>query len=311
VRSIDLGVEQRLRTYEELDTFAQPGSGFALAKAAFALAGFLPRFHGDGGFATLEEQLREFGGGIELSLLSAVPQGSGLGTSSILAATLLATLEDLCGLSWDRVALFKRTMAMEQMLTTGGGWQDQAGAIFGGIKLIETEPGLDQTPNVRWLPAELFGPEYANRTILLYYTGITRLAKNILQEIVRGIFLNSPGHLATLGEIHDNAQRCFTALQRMDAAGLVEAVGRSWDLNQELDAGTNPPEIQALLGRIQPWLAAGKLLGAGGGGFLLMFAHDEDAATRIRQELATRPPNARARFVNMTVSEQGLKLTRS
>jgi galactokinase/mevalonate kinase-like predicted kinase len=311
VRSIDLGVEQRLRTYAEVDTFAEPGSEFALAKAGFALAGFLPRFHSEGGFRSLEEQLQAFGGGIELSLLAAVPKGSGLGTSSILAATLLATLGDLCGLSWDRVALFKRTLAMEQMLTTGGGWQDQAGAIFGGVKLIETEPGLDQTPNVRWLPSRLFGPEYANRTVLLYYTGITRLAKNILQEIVRGIFLNAPTHLSILEQLAANAARCFNALQRIDDAGLLQAVNRSWQLNQALDAGTNPPPIQALIDRLQPWLAACKLLGAGGGGFLLMFARDEDAAARIREELTSRPPNGRARFVNMTLSEGGLKLTRS
>ena len=148
MRSIDLGVEERVRTYEELDTFAQPDSAFALAKAAFALAGFLPRFHADGGFASLEKQLRDFGGGIELSLLSAVPKGSGLGTSSILAATVLAALGDLCGLNWDRNVLFTRTLALEQMLTTGGGWQDQAGAIFRGIKLIETAPGLAQKPTI-------------------------------------------------------------------------------------------------------------------------------------------------------------------
>jgi galactokinase/mevalonate kinase-like predicted kinase len=60
VRSIDLGVEERLRTYEELDTYDKPGSAFALAKAALALAGFLPRFHADGGFDSLEKQLRAF-----------------------------------------------------------------------------------------------------------------------------------------------------------------------------------------------------------------------------------------------------------
>ena len=66
MRSIDLGVEKRVRTYEELETLAEPGSPFALAKAAFALAGFLPRFHANGGFRSLKQQLREFGGGIEV-----------------------------------------------------------------------------------------------------------------------------------------------------------------------------------------------------------------------------------------------------
>lgn len=311
LRSIDLGVEQRITTYSELDTFAQPGSGFALAKAAFALAGFLPRFNANNAARSLEEQLRAFGGGIEVSMLSAVPKGSGLGTSSILAATLLATLADLCGLGWDRHMLFKRTLAMEQMLTTGGGWQDQAGAIFGGVKLIETDAGLSQTPNVRWLPPTLFGTGQANSTTLLYYTGLTRLAKNILQEIVRGMFLNSPSHLRILAEIGANAERCFNGIQRRDRAEMIASVRTSWELNQSLDAGTKTPEVAAILDRIEPWTAACKLLGAGGGGFVLIFAKDEVAAGRIKHELTNNPPNARARFVEMTLSETGLELTRS
>jgi galactokinase/mevalonate kinase-like predicted kinase len=311
MRSIDLGVEERVRTYEELDTFDRPDSPFALAKAAFALAGFLPRFHADGGFASLEEQLRAFGGGIEVSLLSAVPKGSGLGTSSILAATVLAALGDLCGLDWDRNVLFTRTLALEQMLTTGGGWQDQAGAIFRGVKLIETVPGLTQKPTLRWLPQHLLDHDYANRTILLYYTGITRLAKNILAEIVRGIFLNSPSHLSVIADIAANAEFAGAAIQKCDYEMLLAAIRRSWALNQRLDSGTNPASVQAILDQVRDHLTAAKLLGAGGGGYLLMFAKDETAAARIKRTLMDNPPNARARFIEFSLSETGLQLTRS
>lgn len=311
VRSIDLGVEERLRTYAELDTFAKPGSAFALAKAALALAGFLPRFHADGGAATLEQQLHDFGGGIELSLLAAAPKGSGLGTSSILAATMLAALSDLCGLNWDRNVLFTRTLALEQLLTTGGGWQDQAGGLFRGVKLVETTAGLAQKPTLSWLPDYLFGHEFANQSILLYYTGVTRLAKNILSEIVRGIFLNSPAHLGLIGEIGANARTAAAAIQQCDYDQLAAAMRTSWRLNQRLDAGTNPPAVQAILHSVQDYLAAAKLLGAGGGGYLLMLAKDAGAAARIRQRLTTQPPNPLARFVNFKLSDPGLQVTRS
>jgi galactokinase/mevalonate kinase-like predicted kinase len=311
MRSIDLGVEERVRTYAELDTFGRPDSPFALAKAAFALAGFLPRFHAQGGFASLEQQLREFGAGIEISLLAAVPKGSGLGTSSILAATVLAALGDLCGLNWDRNTLFTRTLALEQMLTTGGGWQDQAGAIFRGIKLIETAPGLAQKPVIGWLPHHLFDHDYANRSILLYYTGLTRLAKNILAEIVRGLFLNSPSHLGIIADIGANADFASAAIQKCDYEMLLVAIRNSWTLNQRLDAGTNPPEVQQILDCVRDYLAAAKLLGAGGGGYLLLFGKDEAAAARIKQLLTNHPPNARARFVDFSLSETGLQLTRS
>lgn len=311
VRSIDLGAEQRIRTYDEIASYAQPGSEFAIAKAAFALTGFLPRFHAGGGYRSLKDQLQDFGGGIEISLLCAVPKGSGLGTSSLLASTVLATLGNLCGLGWDQKVLFSRTLALEQLMTTGGGWQDQAGGIYRGIKLIETGPGLKQQPTLRWLPDHMFGQGQANETVLLYYTGLTRLAKSILYEIVRGIFLNSPSHLGIIEEIGANAEAAFTAIQRLDFEAVAECIRTSWELNQRLDSGTNPPGTQKILRQVEDYLAAAKLLGAGGGGYLLMLAKDKAAAGRIRDILTANPPNARARFVDYALSDTGLQLTRS
>ncbi len=207
--------------------------------------------------------------------------------------------------------LFTRTLALEQMVTTGGGWQDQAGGIFRGIKLIETASGLAQRPTLRWLPDQLFESDYANQSILLYYTGLTRLAKGILHEVVRGVFLNSPAHLETLEAIGANAEVAFHALLRADYAALAESIRTSWGLNQRLDAGTNPPEIDRILARIADYTAAAKLLGAGGGGYLLILAKDTEAAQRIRQVLRNDPPNAKARLVSFALSDTGLQLTRS
>jgi galactokinase/mevalonate kinase-like predicted kinase len=311
LRSIDLGIEKRLMTYEEIADYREPGADFSLAKAALALAGFLPKFQTCPQYPTLQSQLEAFGGGIEISLLSAVPKGSGLGTSSILSATLLGVLSELCGLGWDRQVLFSRTLALEQMLTTGGGWQDQAGALYRGIKLIETSPGLDQKPTLRWLPEHLLTGEASLNRVLLYYTGITRLAKNILKEIVRGMFLNSRRHLDIVDEINAHAETAFRAIQTSDWDALAAAIRNSWELNQRLDSGTNPPAVQAILSAVEPHVAGAKLLGAGGGGYLLMFAKSEEAAREIRATLTGTPPNPMARFVDFSISDTGMQITRS
>jgi galactokinase/mevalonate kinase-like predicted kinase len=153
--------------------------------------------------------------------------------------------------------------------------------------------------------------DHANRTVLLYYTGLTRVAKGILQDIVRGMFLNSHRHLAVLEQIGTNALFTADALQRSDRNALCEAVRRSWHLNQELDSGTNPPAVRAMLRPVSDHLSAAKLLGAGGGGYLLMFAKDADAAERVRRRLLENPPNAKARFVDFSISDTGLRVTRS
>jgi len=312
IRSIDLGVEETIRTTAELTADERLGSGFGIARAAFRLAGFDPRFNaGDNGLPLPRLLEREFGGGIELSMLAAIPKGSGLGTSSILAATILGTLSEMCGLHWSQHDLFLRTLVLEQLLTSGGGWQDQVGGIVGGLKRVETTPGLWQMPVVRWLPARMIQCAMAEGRFLLYFTGLTRVARNILGEIVRGIFLNDAARLTLIRDIGYTADFATEALQEQSWDGFCEAVRRSWRLNRALDPDTNPPAVQAVFDRIAPWIAGAKLLGAGGGGYLIILTSTQENGHRVRRALEADPPNARARFVDVCVSETGLEITRS
>jgi galactokinase/mevalonate kinase-like predicted kinase len=309
LKSIDLGVAESVATYQQLGTYRDPRSGFSLPKAALAMAGFHPAFATGRAIGSLRHRLTRFGGGLEISLLSAVPKGSGLGTSSILAATILGALNRACQLGWDEVALYNRVLGVEQLLTTGGGWQDQAGALFRGIKLVETRPGRDQTPSIRYLPSHLFAPPHANRTLLLYYTGITRLAKGILKEIVHDMFLGRFETLQTLSLIRANAHALFTAIQQSDRDAVNRCIARSWDLNKRLDPGTTTPAIEAILARCGTDLAAAKLLGAGGGGYILLCAKNPDSGDRLRRQLEDNPPNPRARFIDFEIAEKGLEVT--
>ena len=310
IRSIDLGISETVSTYEELGSYREVGSGFSVAKAALCLCGFHPDFNG-GKFKTLADQLKSFGGGVDLSMLAAIPKGSGLGTSSILSGTVLGALNDQCGFHWDSQAVAARVTAVEQMLGTGGGWQDQIGGLLPGIKLIQTQPGMSQTPAVRWLPNDFFlSAEYSSRA-MLYYTGITRRAHDVLGEIVRGMFLNDPVRLNVLAGIGDASRACYDAVQRFNFADFAASVDSSWQLNQALDSGTNPPEVASMIERIAPHVSSLKLAGAGGGGFMYLIAKDADHARQLRSELESDPPNDRARFIEMSVSTTGLQVTRS
>jgi galactokinase/mevalonate kinase-like predicted kinase len=310
LRSIDLGASEVVQTYEELRQFNRVGSPFSIPKAALALAGFLPEFC-DEQYPSLEAQLRDFGSGIELTLLSAIPAGSGLGTSSILAATVLGAISDFCSLAWDKDELGRRTLVLEQLLTTGGGWQDQFGGLLGGVKLLQTQGGFQQDPVVRWLPTDLYiSPEY-RPCHLLYYTGITRTAKQILAEIVRRMFLNNHDQLLLLRQMGRQALDMFEAIQRQDFQQMGRLVRTTWQQNQQLDSGTNPDAVRQLTTLIDDLCLGYKLPGAGGGGYLYMVAKDPEAAVRIRQTLRDNALNANARFVDMSLSHSGLQVSRS
>jgi len=197
------------------------------------------------------------------------------------------------------------------MLTPGGGWQDQFGGIFEGVKLLETGAGIRQNPGMKWLPDQLFINRETREMMLLYYTGVTRVARDILGEIVKAMFLNSSGHLKIFSEMKVHARETFDTILGNDYEGLAEKVAISWALNQQLDEGTNPPVIREIIGRVEDYLLGYKLLGAGGGGYLLMFAKSAEAALRARKNLESNPPNARARFVEFTVSKTGFQVSRS
>ena len=310
LRSIDLGAMEVVTTYEELYTFNKVGSPFSIPKAALVLAGFHPNFNTEH-FATLEEHLKNFGTGIEVTLLSAIPAGSGLGTSSILAATVLGAVNDFCGLNWDKQEIGSRTLILEQLLTTGGGWQDQYGGVLQGVKMLQTSAGWNQEPLVRWLPDYLFTSSEYRKCHLLYYTGITRTAKGILAEIVRGMFLNSSRHLELLREMKLHATDMYDAILRNNFEEAGRLVRKTWKQNQLLDEGTNPPAVQALTRQIDDLCLGYKLPGAGGGGYLYMVAKDPEAAARIQKILNENRPNDRARFVDMTLSKKGLEISRS
>lgn len=309
-RSIDLGAMERIETYDELRQYNKVGSPFSIPKAALTLCGFLPGF-GTEEYPTLRQHLEAFGCGIELTLLSAIPAGSGLGTSSILAATVLGTLSEFCGLNWDKNEIGNRTLILEQLLTTGGGWQDQYGGILGGVKLLQTQAGFLQNAVARYLPATIFTAPENKACHLLYYTGVTRTAKNILTEIVRGMFLNDTHSLSLLSEMKQHALSLSESLQMGDIERYGLLVRKTWEQNKALDAGTNPAIIEELCKRIDDYSLGYKLPGAGGGGFMYIVAKDPTAALRIREELSQHPLAPNARFVEMSISERGLQISRS
>lgn len=310
LRSIDLGASEVVTTYEQLGAFNQVGSPFSIPKAALALCGFLPEFCAEP-HQTLADQLRAFGCGIEVTLLSAIPAGSGLGTSSVLAATVLGALNEFCGLGWDKAEIGHRTLTLEQLLTTGGGWQDQFGGLLHGVKLLQTQAGFQQDPIVRWLPTGIFTqPEY-QACHLLYYTGIRRTAKTILAEIVRRMFLNQHEELSILRDMKAHAMTMYEAIQREDFETMGRLVRKTWQQNQALDSGTNPDECRRITELVDDLCLGYKLPGAGGGGYLYMVAKDPEAAARIKTLLNNHPTNANARFVDMTLSHKGMQVSRS
>ena len=309
IASIDLGTRVEVATLDDLWDYRSPTSEFALAKAALAISGFSPHAAHWPDDATLARMLEIFGGGIELTTLAAIPKGSGLGTSSIVGSVILAVVQRLFGRQVNRQELFHGVLRLEQALTTGGGWQDQIGGSVDGVKIATSPAGLIPDATIHYVPADVLDPQINGGCTLLYYTGITRLAKNILQQVVGRYLDRDRPAVATLRQIHALPPRVADAMSRKDLAEFGRLVDTAWTLNKQLDPNSTNEAVERLLGRVQKHVHGAKLLGAGGGGFLLMICRSAADAAAVRDMLTAEPPNELARFFDFSISREGLVVT--
>ncbi|HUV70101.1 MAG TPA: hypothetical protein VMW15_10595, partial [Terracidiphilus sp.] len=272
------------RTVEELTAPCGPGSVFTIPRVAMQLHG-LP-VNGQ----PLDETLARLGGGLEIRLKVQLPIGSGLGTSSILAATVIRALAVMSGRTLGDHALSEAVMQLEQRMTTGGGWQDQAGGIFPGVKLLTTGPGLLQRIRVQpvaW--SDERQKEFCQR-LVLYNTGIQRMAKDLLRQVVSRYLARETATIQVLHSIKTLAVEMSFAMVEGDWKYLGDLLNRHWQLNQILDPNTTNAPINAILDRAQPYIYGAKLAGAGGGGFLMLLARDPQAALALRAALSLDAP---------------------
>jgi fucokinase len=308
--SIDHGLRVTVKDLEDLLDYRKATSAFGLAKAALALSGFsLERATWPEGVTTLKDMLELFGGGIELTTLAAIPSGSGLGTSSIMGAVLMSVINRMIGKKIEDRELFNSVLQLEQELTTGGGWQDQIGGTVAGVKMITTEAGLIPDPKIQFADADALDPRKNQGQTLLYYTGMRRLAKNILRNIVGHYFSRDRATLDTLHKLHTYPPKMVEALSNKDMKRFGQLIDLAWSLNNRIDPDSSNPEIESILLKFKPYMHGAKLLGAGGGGFLLVVCKSAADAEAAMEALETEPPNPLARFFDYDISQTGLEVT--
>ncbi|MDD8027789.1 MAG: hypothetical protein PHI34_14905, partial [Acidobacteriota bacterium] len=244
INSIDHGARLTVRTFEDLLDYRSATSQFGLAKAALALSGFAPHTAPwpPAARRSLAAMLKHFGGGIELNTLAAIPSGSGLGTSSIMGAVLVAVIRRMIGDRPSERELFHAVLKLEQELTTGGGWQDQIGGVLPGVKVITSGPGLVPDPWIHYVMPDLLDPRTNGGSTLLYYTGIRRLAKNILRYVVGNYLDRDAAALDTLRALHAYPAEMREAMAAKDHRAFGRLIDAAWRLNKRIDPDSTTPE---------------------------------------------------------------------
>lgn len=262
--SRDMDVHGEFDTIEPLQAVGDPFDPFALQKACLLACGIIPK---EG--HNLMEILERLGGGFVMhSEVTNVPKGSGLGTSSILSAACVKAVFEFMGIPYTEEELYSHVLVMEQIMSTGGGWQDQVGGVSPGLKYITSSPGMEQKLQVVHVEIPGETKQELSERFVLIYTGQRRLARNLLRDVIGRYVGNEPDSLFALEEIQKTAALMRFELERGNVDGFAELLDYHWELSRKVDAGSTNTLINQIFASIEELIDGKMVCGAGGGGFL-------------------------------------------
>ena len=280
--------ESSLVSFNDIGDFHNPTSDCALLKCALVCLGL-----------TTPRQIEELGDdprsfqnainsfcksqencGLEIVATSLLPHGSGLGTSSIIGGCVLVAVGKCIGRDFLKHGssedLADAVLVLEQQLTTGGGFQDQVNGLIGGMKTVRCIPHtfpikltierLKISPSLR--------TEFDSRVILAF-TGKTRLAKNILRNVLTRWSRRTPEIVDTASRLVSGAEKARESIESGDFEALAKTLNEYWDLKKIMagpDSGVEPPFVKNLVSVLEKkrLIIGSSLCGAGGGGFLAL-----------------------------------------
>ena len=217
-----------------------------------------------------------------------LPARSGLGTSSSFAVGMLNAFYALKNTYADKKKLADNAIYLERILCQeSGGWQDQIAASFGGFNRINFN-----TSGYEVLPV-IIAPErkkQLNRNLLMFFTGFTRFSSDIqkVNEIEKN---NKTAQLKEMLALVDEAEKILTDKTRnMDDFGRL--LDHTWKLKRQIGTAVSTDTIDELYAKgLEAGALGGKLLGAGGGGFLVFYVQPEkqEAVYRAMRNLMHIP----------------------
>jgi len=224
--------------------------------------------------------------GVEISSTADVPSGTGLGSSSSFTVGLLHTLYCYQGKYISKAKLAEEACSVEiDKLGNPIGKQDQYAAAFGGLNFItfhkddtvSVDPVISKTDTINELQDNL----------MMFYTGITHDANKILSEQKKNIPQGDKSkNLIRMCELARNMKR---SLENNTLSDFGKILHEGWERKRELTGGISNPKIDELYDTaLKNGATGGKLLGAGGGGFLLFYCPKEKQE-RLKNQLKMKP----------------------
>jgi len=233
-----------------------------------------------------------------------------LGVSSILAAAIVSACARSMGREYTAQSLIHMVLLVEQKLTTGGGWQDQVGGVLPGFKITHSLPKipLEVVPQVLPVPPAVLSQ--FNAHLLLLYTGSSRLARNLLQTVIRRWYHRSKDISELVDGLCQNAHDMQDAIVQGDMSEVGRRLDIYWRQKKMMATDAEPRHVTHLINKLKPHVFGLSLCGAGGGGFLVLLTKEPNCIDQITQILRDDlKPTGQCTLHRCSVCPAGLDVT--
>jgi D-glycero-alpha-D-manno-heptose-7-phosphate kinase len=235
--------------------------------------------------------VRDFNGGRPLSLMMTTyadaPPGSGLGSSSTLVVSMVKAFVECLNLPLGEYDIARLAYEIERVdVGLSGGRQDQYAATFGGFNFMEFHPNERVVINPlrikNWILSEL------EASLLLYFGGVSRDSATIIDEQSANVKRNEGAAIEAMHVLKAEAIAMKENLLKGDFDGLVESVRSGWEAKKKMARSISNPRIEETYELAQrAGMRAGKISGAGGGGFMMLLVDPSRRMEVVRALQAT------------------------
>lgn len=191
------------------------------------------------------------------------------------------------GIAYTEDDLYSHVLAMEQIMSTGGGWQDQVGGVTPGVKFITSGPGMEQQIKVSHIELSDETKAELQERFALIYTGQRRLVRNLLRDVIGRYIGNEPDSLFALNEIQKVAALMRFELERGNVDEFAKLMDYHWELSRKVDKGSTNTLIDQIFSSIDDLIDGRLVCGAGGGGFLQVVMKKGVSKKEVQDRLKT------------------------
>jgi D-glycero-alpha-D-manno-heptose-7-phosphate kinase len=255
------------------------------------------------------EMIQRYNGGkpvpLEVSTFCEASAGSGLGSSSALAVVLIKAFTEFFNLALDDYAIAKLAFHVERVeCGQRGGRQDQYAAAFGGFNFMEFYANEHAVINPfrikNWIICEL------EASLILFNTGVSRESAKIIAEQSANMELGVMDAIEGMHGLKREALAMKECLLKGDFEGIVECMRKGWESKKLTARGVSNPGIDEVYSAaLDAGAAAGKISGAGGGGYIIFYVPPDN-----RMEVIRRLEKFRGQVSNCHFTKEGAQAWR-